>query len=197
MPITPGCQSAESSTIPHVASRSIRSVRCVASSRMRRSISCRFSFSSSHSRAIVFAVASSSASNSSTPRIARRRRPSALRRGARVKPTRPAVRGLPSSRAARMSARRPRFLVSCSWRRPSRTNTRFSPRSGATSAIVASATRSSIACTPDSSPPSRRVTASASLYATPTAARSLSMEGQSARRGLITANAGGRGPPGR
>ena len=46
-------------------------------------------------------------------------------------------------------------------------------------------------------PPIARVSAIASLNATPTAARSLSGEVSSTRRGFSTACAGGSGPPGK
>ena len=82
----------------------------------------------------------SSESSSRTPCAASPIRPTALRRGARMNPTCPALIDLPARPAASTSARNPVQRESASIFNPCRTRMRFSPVSGTTSATVARAT---------------------------------------------------------
>ena len=136
--------------------------------------------------------------SSSTPRSAWPSRPTALSRGARMKPTRPAVSGFPSSPAARISARSPGFVRLVEQLEPV-----------AREDAILAAQRRDVGDRRErdeiehadrrafSLPPTARVSASASLNATPTAARSLSATVTARRFGLSTARHVGSGPPGR
>ena len=97
------------------------------------------------------------------PASARRRRPAALMRGASRKPIACASRPPGSVLATRISARRPGLAVAASARSPARTSRRFSPRSGTTSATVASATRSRSSSAPAGPRRPQRSSAPASL----------------------------------
>ena len=144
IPTTPACHPSRASTSPRAPASTRARASSIASSRMRRSISCRAAFSRSSSSASARAVPSSSARRSRTPRPASSSRPAALMRGASRKPTWPAVISPPSAiPATRFSARSPgRRLVAIA-SSPQRTRIRFAPTSGTTSATVPSATRSS------------------------------------------------------
>ena len=176
-----------------------RGTRSRACSSVARSISWRRAFSSSSSRAIGLASWSLVESSSSTPRSALSSRPAALSRGARMKPTRPAVSALAFQSRRRESSRecpgRMRLVQQLAAHsepaRDSRPAAARRRRSSPARRGRASRTRSS------SLPLIARVNASASLNATPTAARSLSGDGHPGRFGLSTAYAAGSGPLGK
>ncbi len=125
--------------------------------------------------------------------------PDAFKRGPNMKPIWPAVVLSIFICATPAREKSPCRLVWRICRSPLRTNERFSPISGARSATVPNATRSSrsesCVC------PFLRldvpfpINASASLYAIPTPARSLSGYVSPCCLGLMTAKAGGRLSP--
>src|SRR5207245_795650 len=117
--------------------------------------------------------------------------------GAGTTPPWPDLIGSPARPAVSTSARTPVQCDSASSLSPWRTRMRFSPVSGTTSATVASATRSRKWSGRWGDSPNAGTSACASLNATPVPHRSFSSDGQSARRGSSTAEAGGSASPGR
>ena len=152
--------------------------------------------------------------NNSKAASAESSRPAAFKRGPSTKPMCVAVvRGRLSSATFARAKSPCRWVVRMIWR-PLRTRTRFSPVSGARSATVPRATRSSnessvsVSCVSVSRNTERdaisrepgircslaSIKAWAILYATPTPAKSLSGYVSPGCLGLITANAGGSSP---